>query len=147
MLMVKTVVRPSLIDGLGLFAKEEIPAGTVIWEFVEKFDITYTDEEFESLPGQAQPHVRKYSYFCPEMCLWVLCGDDARLMNHATLPNTFEQPGYRTVAARDIAAGEELTCDYTQFDARSFIDGDFHPNGSESVGFAYTAYTRHGVVS
>lgn len=140
MLTVKAVVRPSSIEGLGLFADQAIPAGTVIWAFVEKFDTTYTDEEFEALPEQAKPHVRKYSYFCPEMRLWVLCGDDARFMNHAEVPNTLEQPGYRTIAARDIAAGEELTCDYTQFDARSFIDGDFHPNGSESFGLEYVVH-------
>ena len=142
MLTVKTVVRPSSIEGLGLFADQDIPAGTVIWEFVEKFDTTYTNEEFEALPKSAKPHVRKYSYFCPELSLWVLCGDDARFMNHAAVPNTFEEPGTRSIAARDIAAGEELTCDYTQFDARSFLDSDFHPNGRESFELEYVAHNN-----
>ena len=125
MLTVKTVVRPSLIDGLGLFAAQAIPAETVIWEFVANFDIVYSAEEFDRLPTAAKPHVRKYSYFDAAKNLWVLCGDDARFMNHADKPNTYEEPGNRTIAVCDIAEGEELTCDYRQFDGRSFLDEVF----------------------
>ena len=133
MLTVNTVVRPSLIEGLGLFACEKIPAGHIIWEFNPTFDTAYTAEEFDPLPAAAKTHVRKYSYFCAETNLWILCGDDARFMNHADDPNTFEEPGNRTIALRDIAVGEEITCDYRQFDARSFVDEDFVPAELQAV--------------
>jgi SET domain-containing protein len=35
-------------------------------------------------------------------------------MNHSDGPNTYEKPD-GTYAARDIEAGEELTCDYSNF--------------------------------
>ena len=45
--------------------------------------------------------------------------DDARYMNHADDPNFGFLSENEAVALRDIAAGEELTCDYNAF----FEDG------------------------
>lgn len=145
MLTVNTAVRPSSIEGLGLFACEMIPAGHVIWEFNPKFDTAYSQEEFDYLPEAAKAHVRKYSYFCAEKNFWILCGDDARFMNHADSPNTYEEPGNKTIASRDIAVGEEITCDYRQFDARSFFDDDFVPAGyQEALRHASYSATQNG---
>lgn len=130
MLLVRTIILPSSIHGIGLFADQFIPAQTVIWHFDPKFDVGYTDQEFQNLSPAAQLHTRKYSYFSAEMNLWILCGDDARFMNHSDHPNTFEEPGIRTIALHDIHPGEELLCDYNQFDARSFSEDDFTPEKS-----------------
>jgi len=43
-------------------------------------------------------------------------------MNHSFQPNCDDQ-GPTTVAACDIAAGEELTCDYRTFDMNSKQNG------------------------
>ena len=45
--------------------------------------------------------------------------DDARYMNHADAPNCDVSQPEATYALRDIAAGEELTCNYNHF----FEDG------------------------
>jgi len=49
-----------------------------------------------------------------------LCADNAKHMNHSDSPNVVngeDGDGVETnVAARDIEAGEELTCDYYSFD-------------------------------
>lgn len=52
----------------------------------------------------------------------VLCGDNARFMNHSFEPNCDDRTGV-TFALRDILAGEELTCDYRVFDLESANDG------------------------
>jgi len=45
--------------------------------------------------------------------MMVLCADHAKHVNHSDDPNLLETPdGLREYAARDIAAGEELTCNY-----------------------------------
>ena len=44
-------------------------------------------------------------------------------MNHSFDPNCDEREGQNTVAARDIAVGEELTCDCRAFDVKSKLDG------------------------
>jgi len=39
MILVRTYLAPSSIDGLGLFAAEDIPKGTITWEFYSEIDI------------------------------------------------------------------------------------------------------------
>jgi len=114
MLKVKTRIAPSPIHGIGLFAGEPIPAGTVIWEYDPPFDLPFKREQLEPLPVPARQQVEKYSYFEKEIGAFVLCGDDSRFMNHSETPNTVEMPGPRTVAAQDIRVGEEITCNYAE---------------------------------
>ena len=60
-----------------------------------------------------QSYLDVYAYLSEGV--YVLCGDHARFMNHAAEPNTVEE-GSLCLAARDIAVGEELTCNYFNFD-------------------------------
>lgn len=111
----------SAIHGLGLFATAPISAGTAIWSFEPGFDQVFEEGRFETLPAPAQAHLRHYGFFDAHHRCWVLDGDLAIFMNHAAPPNT-GAPGITgaaeiTYALRDIAAGEELTCDYRAFDA------------------------------
>ncbi len=121
MLLVKTRIGPSAIEGIGLFAAEPIPAGTVTWRFMTSFDQLFSDAEFAVLPEPVRACLETYGYLHAPSALWVLCLDNARFMNHADDPNTAGVhdngaiDGY-DIATRDIAEGEELTCDYRQFD-------------------------------
>jgi SET domain-containing protein len=117
MLKVRTRLAESDIHGIGLFAAEPIASGTVIWEYDPPFDITFRAEDLERLPAPARELVKKYAYFDSEIGASVLCGDDARFMNHSPTPNTIEVRGTRTVAARAIAAGEEITCNYDDIES------------------------------
>ncbi len=122
MMLVRTRVAPSDIHGMGLFAVEFIPRGTPIWRFEPGFDREFTPEQFSGLPSEAQAHLRWFAYMDRESGAWVLSGDYACFMNHSLDPNTGAPVGATppivTVARRDIAAGEELTCDYLAFDAK-----------------------------
>lgn len=45
--------------------------------------------------------------------MMILYADNSRHVNHAGLPNPVNTPdGMQEIAARDIAAGEELICNY-----------------------------------
>ncbi len=119
MLLVKTYLDKSSIHGIGVFAEEAIPRGTVIWTMHPDIDLQLTADQVERLAFPARAQIEKYSYLDPVLKTFVLCGDDARFFNHAEDPNCVDHPderGGRTVAARDIAAGEELTCDYAKID-------------------------------
>jgi len=105
MLIVKTRIAPSAIQGIGLFAMEFIPKGTVIWEFTPGFDAYVKAEDVHRLPLPAKFQMLKYCHRDQVTGHYVLCADDARYFNHSE------------VAARDIQPGEELTCDYRLFDA------------------------------
>ncbi len=58
--------------------------------------------------------------------VYLICVDNARFINHADKPNTDDTTG-KTIASRDIAAGEEILSDYTSFEVpceRPFYIGD-----------------------
>ena len=115
MLLVRTYLAPSPIDGIGLFAAERIVKGTVIWTFDSRIDRLFGLEERECLPELLRAFLRVYSYpQYPGASEFVLDGDHARFMNHSKVPNTCNT-GLDTKALADIAVGEELLCDYDEF--------------------------------
>ncbi len=122
MLVVRTFLAPSDIEGLGLFAGQYIPKGTIVWKFVPAVDALFDDSEIENLPAVTQDICRRYAYLDSANKKYVLCGDDARFENHSENANTVGvypagEPFGLDVATRDIREGEEITCDYRTFDA------------------------------
>lgn len=117
MMLVPTYVAPSPIEGVGVFAAEPIPAGALIWQLAPALDRLIRRSEIAALPPLFQQFVERYSYpypHDPEQLILEL--DNGRFMNHSDAPNTvFSDPdaGYTTC---DVAAGEELTCNYGEFD-------------------------------
>lgn len=122
MVRVPTFVAPSAISGVGLFAATHLPAGTVVWEFHDSVDWRIKPEEFALFPEPHRSRLRHYLYL-DESGFFVLCGDNGKFMNHADYPNCDDSNGVQTVTLRDIEAGEELTCDYRQFDVDSMENG------------------------
>ena len=88
MLVIRTRLGPSKIHGIGLFADEFIPKGTVTWQFKDGFDVRLQQRAIDSLSEPAREQVLKYSYFDKQLGLYELCSDDARFFNHADEPNT-----------------------------------------------------------
>jgi uncharacterized protein len=121
MLLVKTYLAESRIHGVGLFAAQRIPKGTVVWRLEPNLDLELTERQIEALAPPAREQIRKYTYLDLVRGTYVLCGDDARFFNHSDAPNCHDFPdadGGTTVAARDIGEGEELTSDYSRFDGQ-----------------------------
>ncbi len=116
MLLVKTYVGPSAIEGVGVFAAEPIAAGALIWRLDPAWDHVVP----QSILVDAHPALRdvleRYAYPSPDHLGSIVYEvDNGRFMNHAEGPNTdFSQPG-GGYATRAIAAGEEITCDYGEF--------------------------------
>lgn len=118
MLLVKTYVAPSPIHGMGLFAAEPIARGTVIWRLEPALDLLLESAALARLAEASRAQVMRYTYLDMVLGRHVLCGDDARFMNHSERPTCHDvndAAGGFTVAARDIAPGEELTSDYASF--------------------------------
>ena len=117
MLLIPTYVAPSSIEGVGVFADQPIAAGTLIWRLDPALDRLIPRDEVAKLEPLFQRFVERYSYPYPhDPNLLIVELDNGRFMNHADAPNTrFSDPdsGY---TLRDIAAGEELTCNYSEFD-------------------------------
>jgi SET domain-containing protein len=120
-MLVRTQVRPSPVHGLGLFAAEAIPRGMPVWRFEPGFDHDFSPGAFLALPPGARAHTRWFCFVSRENGHVILSGDHACFINHSTKPNTGAsseaKPPITTVALRDVAAGEEITCDYFSYDA------------------------------
>jgi SET domain-containing protein len=121
MMLIKTRVAPSGIHGQGLFAVEAVTRGTPIWRFLRGFDHDFSPEEFAALPPLAREHTRWFCFVNKADGHVILSGDHACFINHSPTPNTGAPPGttasVTTEALREIAAGEEITCNYFDYDA------------------------------
>jgi len=117
-LLVNATAGPSPIHGTGLFAREALPAGTLVWALKPGFDVVLTRSQLDEISPVAGEQIRRFLYVDIETSAYVLCSDDAKYMNHSDTPNTRTLQD-QTWTTRDVAAGEELTCDYREFDAVS----------------------------
>jgi SET domain-containing protein len=119
MLLVRTILDKSRIDGIGVFAADAISCGTPVWRYASSIDRVLRQEDLVGLSPVARQQIEKYLYVDRRTGEAILCGDDARFFNHSPTPNVVddERDPYQCIAARDISAGEELVCDYFAFDA------------------------------
>ncbi|MBL0170414.1 MAG: SET domain-containing protein [Gemmatimonadaceae bacterium] len=114
------MLRPSPIEGIGVFAITDIPAGCR--EMFSKPDlpehwIAISRAEVEALPAHSRFLVENYclydehQYFVPENGFTKM--DLACFLNHSDTPNIMSiDDGNFFEALRDIAPGEELLIDY-----------------------------------
>jgi len=124
MLLVPTYVAPSAIEGLGLFAAQPIAKGTTVWRFDPLLDLVFPEGLLAGYPAGTQAFLRKYGYVQKGTAGYrILDGDNGRFMNHSDRANT-DNGGETSFASRDIAQGEEITCDYAEFVA-GFEPGRF----------------------
>ena len=108
------------MHGIGHFAAEDIPKGTVISRYEKGFDIFVTKERCQTLTGPAQSFFDHYGYWSDELGGYVCSADNHRFTNHPSSPNVGtigakEGNDGDDIALRDIKTGEELTVDYRVF--------------------------------
>lgn len=116
MLLVDTYLDKSTIQGIGVFAKNPIPRGTRIWKLDPRFDRLIEVETYERETGPVKSYLDRYSYPDRRDPNYIVFeADDARYMNHADEPNCDVSKPEESFALHDIAAGEELTCNYNLF--------------------------------
>ena len=117
----KIEIRNSRIEGKGLFAKEPFKEG-------EKFRITsgehalviMTDKEFQEYIKTVQSYDAVYLGDGNHRVSTISREEDpSNYGNHSCDPN-IASAGDEMIALRDIAAGEELTIDYSLFSPKSW---------------------------
>ena len=111
MLHPHVTLRRSSISGRGLFAKEKIPKGTILWRF--RNDRVYTRSQYKKFSKRYRASLRKYGYVAKNGNL-VYCTGISKYWNHSCEPNTAWFNEQMDIAIEDIAPGEELTYDYVK---------------------------------
>jgi SET domain-containing protein len=115
MITVKTIIHPSLIAGIGLFADQDIPKGTVVWKYNSELDLLFSKDQIEVLSPASKKQFLNYAFLDKKYDKYMLCGDDGRFFNHSEMPNCDDSAEDITIALRDIQKGEELTVNYVSF--------------------------------
>lgn len=122
MLLVKTKIGKSGIHGIGLFADQFIPKGSIVWKFQPGFDLKISENCLDKLSEFSREQFLNYAYLNKKTGNYVLCFDDARFYNHSKNPNCvsyypdLEDEEGIDIAVIDINKGDEITCDYEEFD-------------------------------
>lgn len=96
--------------GVGVFATEDIPKGTVLW-ILDRFDRVIRPDELRSWPPEIRAVAERFGYIAQDGS-WVVCWDHGRLMNHSCDPATVSVGTGLEIARRDLRHGDEVTCDY-----------------------------------
>jgi hypothetical protein len=118
MLSVSTKVKKSDVHGKGLFADQDISEGTVVWEFDEKNDLEIPVKFLKGVDAKVKSYVDFFG--SRDGNTIYIDGDDTRYMNHSRDPNVRTWTGREVMfASRAIKKGEELLCDYREFDEPS----------------------------
>ncbi len=118
MLAIENYLAPSPLHGLGVFAKKPIAKGQMVSRFLPPFDLHFAPEMLACVNAQERSYLKNYAYLSRFDGVYILPGDNDRFMNHSETPNVGMNPdgSCNCLALRDIAAGEELLCDYREFD-------------------------------
>ncbi len=111
----KVSIKKSSLDGIGLFADEEIIEGQKIYTENLKLDLVISDKELSLLSSDEKMTIKHYGYFDKRINKWHLSFDDIRFCNHS-LSSNITLSGNDLIASRDIRKGEELTQNYEEFE-------------------------------
>lgn len=119
MILIRTKLGISNIQGIGLFADQDIKKGTIVQDDKDTWaTIRYPQDQWRELEknlGKESFHqIKRYAFKNKPDGLYWLNLDDIRFTNHSKTPN-IATVGESDVALRDIKRGEEITIDYNTF--------------------------------
>ncbi len=116
MFIISTFIAKSAIEGVGVFTAENVKKGQVISKFEPGFDRLVPTADYLAAPPHLKALLDRYAFPHPERPDFIIYEvDNSRFMNHAETPNTDYSDFAAGRALCDIAAGEELTCNYNSF--------------------------------
>ena len=115
MLKIAHYIKPSDINGTGLFAKQFIPAGTIIWEFTPGFDIEVSKAQFNRVLTPLQKNwVENYASYDADTRTYCIVCDFTKFMNHSVEGENVRNHnrGTQMIAIKDIKIGQEILMNY-----------------------------------
>jgi len=122
MFTIEVYIKESEGKGLGVFSKNFIPKGTIIWQFVEGFDTKTHIKNLDKLNDIQKKFIDKY--FWREEDYYYSSCDHSIIINHSFTPNTMLDKDGNIITNCDINVGEEILENYNSFD----LDFDSYKN-------------------
>jgi len=122
MFYIKTKVKASKINGLGLFTGQDISKGELVYRHNPNLDLILTQNEFDLLEQAEQALINHYGYREKVTGNYRLDHDDIRFVNDSNTPNIgLDISSGDLIALIDIHQGDEVTQNYSDFENRRFV--------------------------
>jgi SET domain-containing protein len=113
MFLIDTYLDKSKIQGVGVFAKENIKKGQLIKEVRPDFEIEFNKDNLPKMPLALAKLINTHAYERELGSKILVMGiDNEKYLNHSNDPNVNDNG----IALKDIKIGDEITIDYKDFD-------------------------------
>ena len=113
MILIDTYLDKSKIQGVGVFAKENVKKGEKIKEVRPEFEIEFNSDNLPKMPLALAKFIDTHSYERELGSKILVMGiDNEKYLNHSDDPSVDDE-GY---ALKDIKIGDEITINYMDFD-------------------------------
>ena len=113
MFLIDTYLDKSKIQGVGVFAKENIKKGQLIKEVRPDFEIEFNKDNLPKMPLALAKLINTHAYERELGSKILVMGiDNEKYLNHSNDPNVNDNG----IALKDIKIGDEITVDYKDFD-------------------------------
>ena len=113
MFLIDTYLDKSKIQGVGVFAKENIKKGQLIKEVRPDFEIEFNKDNLPKMPLALAKLIDTHAYERELGSKILVMGiDNEKYLNHSNDPNVNDNG----IALKNIKIGDEITVDYKDFD-------------------------------
>lgn len=121
MFKIKYRLGSSNIHGIGVFADQDIPKGSVIWEWDREMDEEISQEDFDKMSNKKKEKILHFGYKSKNTGRFYYSESDVHFINHSDDGNSTENINPENgagvmIAKKDIKEGEEITQDYREFE-------------------------------
>ena len=112
-MLIDTYLDKSKIQGVGVFAKENIKKGERIKEVRPEFEIEFNSDNLPKMPLALAKFIDTHSYERELGSKILVMGiDNEKYLNHSDDPSVSDDG----IALKDIKIGDEITINYKDFD-------------------------------
>tara|TARA_R110000737_G_scaffold190878_1_gene212443 strand:- start:18 stop:386 length:369 start_codon:yes stop_codon:yes gene_type:complete len=113
MFLIDTYLDKSKIQGVGVFAKENIKKGQLIKEVRPDFEIEFNKDNLPKMPLALAKLIDTHAYERELGSKILVMGiDNEKYLNHSNNPSVNDNG----IALKNIKIGDEITVDYKNFD-------------------------------
>ena len=113
MFLIDTYLDKSKIQGVGVFAKENIKKGQLIKEVRPDFEIEFNKDNLPKMPLALAKLIDTHAYERELGSKILVMGiDNEKYLNHSNNPSVNDNG----IALKNIKIGDEITIDYKNFD-------------------------------
>ena len=113
MFLIDTYVDKSKIQGIGVFANENIKKGQLIKEVRPDFEIEFNKDNLPKIPLALAKFIDTHGYERELGSKILVMGiDNEKYLNHSKDPSVNDEG----IALKNIKIGDEITIDYREFD-------------------------------